>query len=36
MGQMYRVWERMGEERRATVLSDAAKLLAKLDCGEVI
>ena len=36
MGQMYRVWERMDEERRDTVLSDAAEVLAKLDRGEVI
>lgn len=36
MAQMYRTWERMAEERRATVLSDADALLEKLDKGEVV
>ena len=36
MGNMYRVWDRMDEDRRATVLSDAENWLAKLDAGEVV
>lgn len=36
MGNMYRTWGRMDEERRATVLSDADAVLAKLDAGEVV
>ena len=36
MGNMYRTWDRMDEERRATVLSDAEAVLAKLDAGEVV
>ncbi len=36
MGNMYRTWDRMDEERRATVLSDADAVLAKLDAGEVV
>jgi len=33
---MYRTWDRMDEERRKTVLSDAQAWLAKLDAGEVV
>lgn len=36
MGNMYRTWDRMDEEKRATVLSDAGAVLAKLDAGEVV
>lgn len=36
MGNMYRTWDRMDEEKRATVLSDADVVLAKLDAGEVV
>jgi len=33
MGNMYRTWDRMDEERRQTVLSDAADFLDRLDSG---
>ncbi len=36
MGNMYRTWDKMDETHRDTVLSDAGKLLAKLDAGDVI
>jgi len=36
MGNMYRTWDRMDEDRRATVLSDAEQFLARLDAGEVV
>lgn len=36
MGNMYRVWDRMDEDRRAQVLLDADNWLAKLDAGEVV
>lgn len=36
MGNMYRTWDRMDEERCETVLADAGKWLAKLDAGEVV
>ena len=36
MAQMYRVWDRMDEERRATVLSDAETWLARMDAGETV
>ena len=36
MGNMYRTWDRMDEEKRATVLSDAEAVLAKLDAGEIV
>lgn len=36
MGQMYRTWERMDDDRRAEVLSDGDAILAKLDRGEVV
>lgn len=36
MGNMYRTWDRMDEEKRATVLADADAVLAKLDAGEVV
>ncbi len=36
MGNMYRTWDRMDEEKRATVLADGAAVLAKLDAGEVV
>jgi len=36
MGNMYRTWDRMDEDRRETVLADAGKWLAKLDAGELV
>ncbi|QGX99257.1 cryptochrome/photolyase family protein [Roseovarius faecimaris] len=35
MANMYRTWDRMDEDRRATVLKDAAAFLARMDAGEV-
>lgn len=36
MGQMYRTWDKMAPDHRATVLQDAAKILEKLDRGDVV
>jgi len=36
MGNMYRVWDRMDETKRETVLGEASELLAKLDRGDVV
>ncbi len=36
MAQMYRVWDRMDEDRRTAVLAGAEKLLHRLDAGEVV
>ena len=36
MGQMYRVWDKMDEEKRETVLNDASRFLEKLDAGEPV
>ncbi|MEH6648224.1 cryptochrome/photolyase family protein [Sulfitobacter sp.] len=36
MGNMYRTWDRMDEDKRKTVLADAEAVLAKLDAGEVV
>lgn len=36
MGNMYRVWDKMTDEKRATVLADADAFLAKLDAGETV
>ena len=36
MGNMYRVWDKMSDEKRETVLSDADTFLAKLDAGETV
>ncbi len=36
MRNMYRTWDRMDEERRETVLSDAETWLKKLDAGETV
>jgi len=36
MGNMYRTWDRMGDERKETVLSEAAAWLEKLDAGETV
>lgn len=36
MGQMYRTWDKMAPDHRATVLQDAAKILEKLDNGQVV
>ena len=35
MGNMYRVWDRMADERRETVLREADAFLAKVDAGEL-
>ncbi|MEM8851807.1 MAG: cryptochrome/photolyase family protein [Pseudomonadota bacterium] len=34
MAQMYRTWDRMDADRRATVIDDGDAILAKLDAGE--
>ena len=34
MAQMYRTWDRMDEDRRATVIADGDAMLARLDAGE--
>jgi len=34
MAQMYRTWDRMDAERRATVIADGDRLLDRLDAGE--
>ncbi|MEM7472520.1 MAG: cryptochrome/photolyase family protein [Pseudomonadota bacterium] len=36
MGNMYRTWDRMGDERKDAVLADARKWLKKLDEGEAV
>ncbi len=36
MGNMYRTWDRMDEDKRETVLRDADALLKRLDAGEVV
>ena len=36
MGNMYRTWDRMDEDKRKTVLADADAVLAKLDAGEAV
>ncbi len=36
MAQIYRNWERMDPQRRATILSEAAALRARLAAGEVV
>ena len=36
MGNMYRVWDKMTDEKRETVLADAEAFLAKLDAGETV
>ncbi|MEO0358129.1 MAG: cryptochrome/photolyase family protein, partial [Pseudomonadota bacterium] len=36
MAQMYRTWDRMDANRRATVISDGDAILAKLDAGQVV
>lgn len=36
MGQMYRTWAKMDEDRRATVLEDAQRFLTRLDQGELV
>ena len=36
MGNMYRTWDKMDEDRRATVLDEAGAFLAKMDAGEVV
>ncbi|WP_296419448.1 cryptochrome/photolyase family protein [Pseudooctadecabacter sp.] len=36
MGNMYRVWDRMDEDRRTAVLKDADRFLQKLDAGDIV
>ncbi len=36
MGNMYRTWDRMDADRRATVLADAEAFLERLDAGETV
>ena len=36
MGQMYRTWDRMSDEKRETVIAEADALLERLDAGEVV
>ena len=36
MGNMYRTWDRMDQDRRDTVLAEANHLLDRLDKGEAI
>ena len=36
MGQMYRTWDRMADDRRETVLAEADAGLARLDAGEAV
>jgi deoxyribodipyrimidine photolyase-related protein len=36
MGNMYRTWDRMDQDRRKTVLQDANRVLAALDSGSVV
>ena len=36
MGNMYRVWDKMDEAKRATVLREADAWLLRLDAGEVV
>ena len=36
MGNMYRTWDRMGDERKETVLSEAKAWLGRLDSGESV
>lgn len=36
MGNMYRTWDRMADEKRATVLAEADAFLGRLDAGEKI
>jgi deoxyribodipyrimidine photolyase-related protein len=36
MAQMYRTWDRMDEDRRATVLAEARDFLDRMDAGETV
>jgi len=36
MGQMYRTWDRMDEEKRVATLEGARRVLERLDAGEVV
>ncbi|WGW04770.1 cryptochrome/photolyase family protein [Tropicibacter oceani] len=36
MGNMYRTWDRMDEDKRAVILQEAAALLDRLDQGQVV
>ena len=36
MGNMYRVWDKMSDEKRETVLAEADAFLIKLDAGETV
>ncbi|MEO0866801.1 MAG: cryptochrome/photolyase family protein, partial [Pseudomonadota bacterium] len=36
MGNMYRTWDRMDDDRRTTVLDEAGQFLDRLDRGEIV
>jgi deoxyribodipyrimidine photolyase-related protein len=36
MGNMYRVWDKMDEAKRDTVLTEAAAWLDRLDAGDPV
>ena len=36
MGNMYRTWDRMDADHRATVLKEAEAFLERLDAGETV
>ena len=36
MGNMYRTWDRMDDDKRATIIKDADAFLAKLDAGDSV
>ncbi|WP_299152199.1 cryptochrome/photolyase family protein [uncultured Tateyamaria sp.] len=36
MGNMYRTWDRMGDEKRATVVQEADAFLKRMEAGEVV
>ncbi len=36
MGNIYRTWDRMAEDRRDTILRDAEAFLSRLDAGEIV
>ena len=36
MGNMYRVWDKMDQDRQSAVLSDASSWLSRLDAGEAV
>ena len=36
MGNMYRTWDRMDEDRRVTVLAEADGFLQRMEAGETV